>query len=78
MDILPEPLYKWTNLDGNDLLKLIYTNPKRWGLTQVRCDISTINTIISNNDKIIVKSSKMYNYCICKYCTFKIRNPTAN
>ena len=35
MDILPEPVDKWTNLDGNDLLELIYTNPKRWGLTQV-------------------------------------------
>jgi len=34
MDILPEPLDKWTNLDGNDLLNLIYTNPKRWGMTQ--------------------------------------------
>ena len=36
MDILPEPLEKWTNLDGFDLLELIYKNPKRWGLTQVR------------------------------------------
>ena len=35
MDILPEPLDKWTNLEGEDLLNLIYTNPERWGLTQV-------------------------------------------
>ena len=38
MDILPEPVDKWTNLDGNDLLGLIYTNPERWGLAQVSND----------------------------------------
>jgi len=34
IDILPEPLEKWTNLEGNDMLGLIYTDPKRWGLAQ--------------------------------------------
>ena len=36
IDILPEPLEKWTNLEGNDMLGLIYEDPKRWGLAQVR------------------------------------------
>ena len=36
MDILPEPLYKWTNLEGNDMLGLIYDDPERWGLAQVQ------------------------------------------
>ena len=35
IDILPEPLEKWTNLEGNDMLGLIYEDPKRWGLAQV-------------------------------------------
>ena len=39
IDILPEPLNKWTNLEGNDMLGLIYSDPERWGLAQVlnRC-----------------------------------------
>ena len=35
IDILPEPLNKWTNLEGNDMLGLIYSDPERWGLAQV-------------------------------------------
>jgi len=34
MDILPEPVSKWTNLNGTDLLQLVYSNPYRWALTQ--------------------------------------------
>ena len=75
MDILPEPLYKWTNLDGNDLLKLIYTNPKRWGLTQVRNNIGITKY---HNPVKIVKPYKMYKLCIRKYPSIKTRNPTAD
>jgi len=34
MDILPEPVDEWTNLNGTDVLNLIFTNPHRWGATQ--------------------------------------------
>lgn len=34
MDVLPEPVSKWQNLNGSDLLQLIYDDPKRWGLAQ--------------------------------------------
>jgi hypothetical protein len=34
MDILPEPLNKWTNLNGTDLLQLVYDNPSRWATAQ--------------------------------------------
>ena len=28
--VIPEPVHKWTNLDGNNLLDLMYSNPRRW------------------------------------------------
>ena len=34
MEVLPEPVNKWTNLNGTDLLGLVYSNPYRWSLTQ--------------------------------------------
>jgi len=34
VDILPEPVDRWTNVNGTDLLKLIYDNPKRWAMAQ--------------------------------------------
>jgi len=34
MDILPEPLDKWTNLNGTDMLQLIYNDTKRWSTAQ--------------------------------------------
>ncbi len=34
-DILSEPLDKWTDLNGTDLLQLIYDDPARWALPQV-------------------------------------------
>jgi len=33
MDILPEPVENWTNLNGTDVLNLFFSNPKRWGPT---------------------------------------------
>ena len=52
IDILPEPLEKWTNLEGNDMLGLIYEDPKRWGLAQVR------NSKIQNEVRGLHKCSK--------------------
>lgn len=34
IDVLPEPVYKWTNLNGTDLLQLIFDKPKRWAMAQ--------------------------------------------
>eukprot|EP00095_Tigriopus_kingsejongensis_P003612 maker-scaffold49_size462716-snap-gene-1.18 protein:Tk03612 transcript:maker-scaffold49_size462716-snap-gene-1.18-mRNA-1 annotation:"thymidine kinase mitochondrial precursor" len=34
VNVLPEPVDKWTNLNGTDLLQLIYNDPQRWGLAQ--------------------------------------------
>ena len=34
MDILPEPVSKWQNLNGTDLLDLVYRYPERWATTQ--------------------------------------------
>ncbi|XP_040563576.1 deoxynucleoside kinase [Lepeophtheirus salmonis] len=33
-DVLPEPMNKWTNLNGTDLLGLVFENPSRWSLIQ--------------------------------------------
>ncbi|CAF0761264.1 unnamed protein product [Adineta steineri] len=30
-DIIAEPIEAWTNLKGNNLLAMLYTDPKRWG-----------------------------------------------
>ena len=37
MDVIPEPVDQWTNLNGTDVLKLAFADPKRWALTQVQC-----------------------------------------
>jgi len=34
MDVLPEPVDKWTNLNGTDVLNLLFTDPHRWAATQ--------------------------------------------
>merc|ERR1711951_341903 len=34
MDILQEPVDQWTNLNGTDVLDLLFTNPHRWSATQ--------------------------------------------
>lgn len=34
VDVLPEPVSKWTDLNGTDLLQLIYDDPQRWALAQ--------------------------------------------
>merc|ERR1719423_368507 len=31
VDVLPEPVEQWTNLNGTDVLDLIFTDPHRWG-----------------------------------------------
>ena len=36
IDVLTEPVNKWTNLNGTDLLELIYDKPKRWAMIQVK------------------------------------------
>ena len=35
MDILPEPVSKWMDLNGTDMLQLIYDDPERWSMAQV-------------------------------------------
>lgn len=35
MDILPEPVSKWQNLNGTDMLGLVYRYPERWATAQV-------------------------------------------
>jgi len=34
IDVIPEPVDKWTNLNGTDLLDLLFKDPKRWALAQ--------------------------------------------
>jgi len=34
IDVLPEPVSKWTDLNGTDMLQLIFDDPKRWALAQ--------------------------------------------
>ena len=36
IDVIPEPVDKWTNLNGTDLLDLLFKDPKRWALAQVK------------------------------------------
>ena len=42
IDVLPEPIEKWKNLEGYDMLNLTLTNPSRWGLTQEMYGILTV------------------------------------
>lgn len=42
IDVLPEPVDKWRNLDGIDMLNLTLNNPRRWGLTQEMYGILTV------------------------------------
>ena len=42
IDVLPEPVEKWKNLEGYDMLNLTLTNPSRWGLTQEMYGILTV------------------------------------
>ena len=39
IDVMPEPIDKWTNLNGTNLLALVARDSKRWSMTEVR-DIS--------------------------------------
>jgi len=32
VDVIPEPVSKWQNVHGNNLLQLMYEDPKRWSL----------------------------------------------
>ena len=32
VEVIPEPVSKWRNLHGNNLLQLMYEDPKRWSL----------------------------------------------
>ncbi len=34
-DLLNEPLDKWTNLNGTDMLGLVFKDPKRWAMAHV-------------------------------------------
>lgn len=34
VDIIPEPVEQWTNLNGTDVLGLLFTDPHRWAATQ--------------------------------------------
>merc|ERR1719219_2029547 len=43
MDILPEPVNQWTNLNGTDVLNLLFTDPHRWAATQ---ESLTFNSMI--------------------------------
>ena len=42
IDVLPEPVDKWTNLEGIDMLNLALTNPRRWGLAQEMYGVLTV------------------------------------
>jgi len=33
LKLVTEPIEKWQSLQGNNLLNLHYSNPKRWGFT---------------------------------------------
>ena len=39
MDILPEPVSKWQNLNGTDMLGLVYRYPERWATAQVYLNV---------------------------------------
>ena len=45
VDVLPEPVEQWTNLNGTDVLDLIFTDPWRWGATQASVQSSLASTL---------------------------------
>jgi len=46
VDVLPEPVDQWTNLNGTDVLDLIFTDPQRWGATQ---EFLTFNSMMNEH-----------------------------
>ena len=36
IDVMPEPIDKWTNLNGTNLLSLAARDPKRWAMSEVK------------------------------------------
>ena len=58
MDILPEPVSKWMDLNGTDMLQLIYDDPERWSMAQV-----SFNQINYHNEvKIILEENNSYSH----------------
>ncbi|KAI9999662.1 hypothetical protein NQD34_018297 [Periophthalmus magnuspinnatus] len=33
IEVCPEPIFRWTNVRGHNLLALMYQDPERWGIT---------------------------------------------
>lgn len=67
VQVLPEPLEKWTNLNGNNLLDLMYANTEKWSYTFQNYALLTQlerATIVSTRDiKIMERSIYSARYC---------------
>ncbi|GAB1597798.1 thymidine kinase 2, mitochondrial-like [Argonauta hians] len=54
IEILPEPVQKWQNLNGHNLLDLLYMDPSRWGFTfQSYVQLTMLQNHMSKSNKPI-------------------------
>lgn len=64
---LPEPLEKWTNLNGNNLLQLMYTNPEKWSYTfqnyALLTQLEHASLVSAKDIKIMERSIYSSRYC---------------
>ena len=65
MEILPEPVSKWTNLNGTDVLGLVYKNPYRWAMTQESLVQLTMLQEHLESNTLIKAMERLVKYYFC-------------
>ena len=62
--VLPEPVFDWKNIGGDDLLKNFYTDPKRWTFTfelySMFSKVKKLNAAILTDAEIIIMERSLY------------------
>ena len=72
-----EPIDQWTNLEGHNLLEMLYKEPKRWSfLFQSYVQLTRLNIHLqptSSPVKLIERSlqnNRLVNVVLCWYCWY--------
>lgn len=62
--VLPEPLFDWKNISGEDLLSLFYSDPKRWTFTfeqySMFSKVKKLNAAILTDADIVIMERSLY------------------
>ena len=71
IDFLPEPVGKWKNFEGFNLLQMIYQDPKRWSLSfQIYVLLTQLEDLAKTTNKpvkMIERSLYSARYCFVEY-----------